>query len=76
MPYPIHTVVRFSRRTRAGVTVASGLTHTQARDLAAELRERERAQEAAFGFTVGTMTLDEQAALRVTEVASTLRRAA
>lgn len=63
--YPTHTVVRFSRRTRAGVAVASGLTHRSARALAAELRERDRAHEADFGYTVGAMTLAEQAALAV-----------
>ena len=77
MPYPVHTVERFSRRTRAAVTVASGLTMDAASNLARSLRRDHLADEAAFGFQVGTLTLAEQAEhLSAGEAMRALRRAA
>ena len=77
MPRPIHTVERFHRRTRAASVVASGLTMDAASNLAAALRRQHLADEAAFGFAVGTLTLAEQVGhLAAGEAMHAVRRAA
>lgn len=77
MPYPIHTVLKFSRRTRAAQTVASGLTMDAASNLARTLRHQNADTEHLHGYRIGTLTLEEQADLRAAgETTRTLRQAA
>lgn len=77
-PYPVHTVERYDRATRRTLeTLASGLSMRSASLLASEVRRSDRANGDRVGYRVGTLPLDEQAALLAAgETMTALRLAA
>lgn len=78
MPYAVYQVARTCRRTRRTLEIlATGLTMEAAGNLAAAMREADRANEAVVGYGIQTMPLADQVELLAAgEAMSSLRLAA